>query len=47
MIINKESLATAIRLFISLVLYREKEKDKIYGKQIYIVMDNLKKIWKK
>ena len=28
MIINKESLATAIRLFISLVLYREEEKDK-------------------
>ena len=27
-IITKESLASAIRLFISLVLYREKEKDK-------------------
>ena len=28
MIIKKESLANAIRLFISLVLYREKEEDK-------------------
>ena len=28
MIIQKETLATAIRLFISLILYREKEKDK-------------------